>query len=54
MTELVARPLIALEHPELAGLVQPLAGGLPVRLPRAQTVSRARELLRRMEIERLQ
>lgn len=26
VTELVARPTIALEHPELAGLIQPLAG----------------------------
>jgi len=31
VTELVARPLIALEHPELAGLVQPLAGEWAVR-----------------------
>ena len=31
MTELVARPLIALRHPELAGLVQPLAGEWAVR-----------------------
>lgn len=38
----------------LEGLVQQLEGGLPVRLTLAETVSRARELLRRMEIERLQ
>ncbi len=31
VTELVARPLIALHHPELAGLVQPLAGEWGVR-----------------------
>ncbi len=31
VTELVARPLIALLHPELAGLVQPLAGEWAVR-----------------------
>jgi glucosyl-3-phosphoglycerate synthase len=31
VTELVARPLIALEHPQLAGLVQPLAGEWAVR-----------------------
>lgn len=31
VTELVARPLIALHHPELAGLVQPLAGEWAVR-----------------------
>lgn len=31
VTELVARPLIALRHPELAGLVQPLAGEWAVR-----------------------
>ncbi|WP_240641554.1 glucosyl-3-phosphoglycerate synthase [Nocardioides ferulae] len=31
VTELVARPLIALDHPELAGLVQPLAGEWAVR-----------------------
>lgn len=31
VTELVARPLVALEHPELAGLVQPLAGEWAVR-----------------------
>lgn len=31
VTELVARPLIALEFPELAGLVQPLAGEWAVR-----------------------
>jgi glucosyl-3-phosphoglycerate synthase len=31
VTELVARPLIALTHPELAGLVQPLAGEWAIR-----------------------
>lgn len=31
VTELVARPVIALEHPELAGLVQPLAGEWAIR-----------------------
>lgn len=31
VTELVARPLLALHHPELAGLVQPLAGEWAVR-----------------------
>jgi glucosyl-3-phosphoglycerate synthase len=31
VTELVARPLIALTHPELSGLVQPLAGEWAVR-----------------------
>jgi glucosyl-3-phosphoglycerate synthase len=31
VTELVARPVIALDHPELAGLVQPLAGEWAVR-----------------------
>ncbi|MFC4787221.1 glucosyl-3-phosphoglycerate synthase [Nocardioides sp. MAHUQ-72] len=31
VTELVARPLVALEHPALAGLVQPLAGEWAVR-----------------------
>ncbi len=31
VTELVARPLLALRHPELAGLVQPLAGEWAVR-----------------------
>jgi len=31
VTELVARPLISLLHPELAGLVQPLAGEWAVR-----------------------
>jgi len=31
VTELVARPLIALNYPELAGLVQPLAGEWAVR-----------------------
>ncbi|WP_299444312.1 glucosyl-3-phosphoglycerate synthase [uncultured Phycicoccus sp.] len=31
VTELVARPLIALHHPHLAGLVQPLAGEWAVR-----------------------
>ena len=31
VTELVARPVIALHHPELAGLVQPLAGEWAVR-----------------------
>jgi glucosyl-3-phosphoglycerate synthase len=31
VTELVARPLIALHHPSLAGLVQPLAGEWAVR-----------------------
>ena len=31
VTELVARPLIALEHPALAGLLQPLAGEWAVR-----------------------
>lgn len=31
VTELVARPLIALHHPELAGVVQPLAGEWAVR-----------------------
>ncbi|MDP3967394.1 MAG: glucosyl-3-phosphoglycerate synthase [Nocardioides sp.] len=33
VTELVARPLIALAWPELAGLVQPLAGEWAVRRP---------------------
>ncbi len=33
VTELVARPLLALRHPELAGLVQPLAGEWAVRRP---------------------
>ena len=31
VTELVARPTLALEHPDLAGLVQPLAGEWAVR-----------------------
>ncbi|MCD4533771.1 glucosyl-3-phosphoglycerate synthase [Nocardioides sp. cx-169] len=31
VTELVARPVLALEYPELAGLVQPLAGEWAVR-----------------------
>lgn len=31
VTELVARPLLALHHPELTGLVQPLAGEWAVR-----------------------
>ncbi len=31
VTELVARPLIALLHPELAGLIQPLAGEWAIR-----------------------
>ncbi len=31
VTELVARPVIALEHPALAGLVQPLAGEWAIR-----------------------
>jgi len=31
VTELVARPLIALFHPELAGLIQPLAGEWAIR-----------------------
>ncbi|MGG5259179.1 glucosyl-3-phosphoglycerate synthase [Phycicoccus avicenniae] len=31
VTELVARPLLALHHPDLAGLVQPLAGEWAVR-----------------------
>lgn len=31
VTELVARPVIALDHPELAGLVQPLAGEWAIR-----------------------
>ncbi|MBM6402991.1 glucosyl-3-phosphoglycerate synthase [Phycicoccus sp. CSK15P-2] len=31
VTELVARPLVAMHHPDLAGLVQPLAGEWAVR-----------------------
>ena len=39
VTELVARPLIALTHPELAGLVQPLAGEWAVRRSLFETLS---------------
>ena len=39
VTELVARPLIALEHPELAGLVQPLAGEWAIRRSLLETLS---------------
>ena len=39
VTELVARPLIALAHPELAGLVQPLAGEWAVRRSLFETLS---------------
>ena len=39
VTELVARPLIALLHPELAGLAQPLAGEWAVRRSVFETLS---------------
>ncbi|MBR7741715.1 glucosyl-3-phosphoglycerate synthase [Phycicoccus sp. BSK3Z-2] len=39
VTELVARPLLALHHPELAGLVQPLAGEWAVRRAAFETAS---------------
>ncbi|WP_435746347.1 glucosyl-3-phosphoglycerate synthase [Nocardioides sp. SYSU DS0663] len=39
VTELVARPLLALEHPELAGLVQPLAGEWAVRRSLFETLT---------------
>ena len=39
VTELVARPLIALHFPELAGLVQPLAGEWAVRRSLFETLS---------------
>ncbi|WP_193613460.1 glucosyl-3-phosphoglycerate synthase [Nocardioides lijunqiniae] len=39
VTELVARPVLALEYPELAGLVQPLAGEWAVRRSLFETLS---------------
>jgi glucosyl-3-phosphoglycerate synthase len=39
VTELVARPVIALDYPELAGLVQPLAGEWAVRRSLFETLS---------------
>ncbi|GGL37055.1 glucosyl-3-phosphoglycerate synthase [Phycicoccus endophyticus] len=39
VTELVARPLLALHHPELSGLVQPLAGEWAVRRTAFETFS---------------
>ncbi len=39
VTELVARPVLALEHPELAGLVQPLAGEWAIRRSLFETLS---------------
>ncbi|MDP2774936.1 MAG: glucosyl-3-phosphoglycerate synthase [Nocardioides sp.] len=39
VTELVARPVIALDYPELAGLVQPLAGEWAVRRALFETLS---------------
>lgn len=39
VTELVARPWIALAHPELAGLVQPLAGEWAIRRSLFETLS---------------
>ncbi len=39
VTELVARPLIALQFPELSGLVQPLAGEWAVRRSLFETLS---------------
>lgn len=39
VTELVARPWIALAHPELAGLVQPLAGEWAVRRSLLESLS---------------
>ena len=39
VTELVARPLIALHYPELAGLVQPLAGEWAVRRSLFETLA---------------
>jgi glucosyl-3-phosphoglycerate synthase len=39
VTELVARPILALEYPELAGLVQPLAGEWAVRRSLFETLS---------------
>ncbi len=39
VTELVARPVIALDYPELAGLVQPLAGEWAIRRSLFETLS---------------
>ncbi|WP_372729011.1 glucosyl-3-phosphoglycerate synthase [Nocardioides sp.] len=39
VTELVARPLVAIDHPELAGLVQPLAGEWAIRRSLFETLA---------------
>ncbi len=47
VTELVARPLIAIDHPELAGLVQPLAGEWAIRRVALRAALRPERVRRR-------